>query len=233
MTAGEGETFIADRIEPLLTDMPAYIKLAYLPSLGAVRLRLTGRSDNEAQLTRDLSHYTRIIQEELGTLAYGINDESLEQHLLNVFTQKGLRLGTAESCTGGYLSHRLTSVPGSSDYFQGGFVSYSNDCKKQWLGVEEETLQQHGAVSQQVVEAMVKGLIENMSVDVGVAISGIAGPGGGTAEKPVGTIWIAVGNKEIIESRLIKSSKDRSKNIEYAAIVAMNLIRRFVLRHYA
>jgi nicotinamide-nucleotide amidase len=232
MTAGEGETFIADRIEPLLADMPDYIKLAYLPSLGAVRLRLTGRSTEELQLRKDIDHYTHVIQEALGTLAYGTNDESLEQHLLNVFTKKGLRLGTAESCTGGYLSHRITGVAGSSDYFQGGYVSYSNDCKQQWLEVKAETLQQYGAVSQQVVEEMVQGLLNRMHIDVGVAISGIAGPGGGTAEKPVGTIWIAVGNREVIETRLIKASKDRLKNIEYAAVVAMNLIRRFVIRHY-
>ena len=150
-----------------------------------------------------------------------------------MFIKKGLRLGTAESCTGGYLAHRITGVAGSSEYFQGGYVSYSNECKQQWLDVKAETLQQHGAVSQQVVEEMVQGLLNRMMIDVGVAISGIAGPGGGTAEKPVGTIWIAVGNKDVIETRLIKASKDRLKNIEYAAVVAMNLIRRFVIRHYS
>lgn len=233
MTVGEGETVIADKIEPLLTDMPDYIKLAYLPSLGSVRLRLTGKHTDKQQLEETLKHYTAIMVQELGDLAYGINDLSLEAHLLALLGEKGLWLGTAESCTGGYLSHRLTSVAGSSSYFKGGYIPYSNECKTKWLGVAEELFVNHGAVSQEVVETMVKGLLQNTGCDVGVAISGIAGPGGGTPEKPVGTIWIAVGNADQKVSRLIKASKDRSKNIEYAAVVAMNMIRRFVLKNYA
>ncbi len=233
MTVGEGETVIADKIEPLLTEMPSFIKLAYLPSLGSVRLRLTGKHAHKKQLEEALKHYTEIMARELGDLAYGYNDLSLEAHLLALLAEKGLWLGTAESCTGGYLAHRLTSVAGSSSYFKGGYIPYSNECKTKWLGVAEALFVNHGAVSQEVVEAMVTGLLEKMGCDVGVAISGIAGPGGGTPEKPVGTIWIAVGNADQKVSRLIKASKDRSKNIEYAAVVAMNMIRRFVLKYYA
>lgn len=233
MTVGEGETVIADKIEPLLSDMPEFIKLAYLPSLGSVRLRLTGKHTDRQQLEEALTHYTSLMARELGELLYGYNDLSLEAHLMELLGSKGLWLGTAESCTGGYLAHRITSVPGSSSYFKAGYIPYSNECKTKWLGVPESLFISHGAVSQEVVEAMVTGLLKNMGCDVGVAISGIAGPSGGTLEKPVGTIWIAVGNSEQKVSRLIKASKDRNKNIEYAAVVAMNMIRRFVLKHYA
>ena len=232
MTVGEGETVIADKIEPLLTDMPPYIKLAYLPSLGSVRLRLTGKYADSEQLKETLNHYTALMTRELGELVYGYNDLSLEAHLMELLGSKGLWLGTAESCTGGYLAHRITSVAGSSLYFKGGYIPYSNECKTKWLGVAQELFVNHGAVSQEVVEAMVTGLLQKMGCDVGVAISGIAGPGGGTPEKPVGTIWISVGNADHKISRLIKASKDRSKNIEYAAVVAMNMIRRFVLKYY-
>lgn len=233
MTVGEGETVIADKIEPLLTQMPDFIKLAYLPSLGSVRLRLTGKHTDQQELAHTLQHYTSLMAHELGDLLYGYNDLSLEAHLMELLGSKGLWLGTAESCTGGYLAHRITSVAGSSTYFKGGYIPYSNECKTEWLDVPAELFIRHGAVSQEVVEAMVSGLLQKMGCDVGVAISGIAGPGGGTPEKPVGTIWIAVGNADQKVSRLIKASKDRGKNIEYAAVVAMNMIRRFVLKNYA
>lgn len=231
LTVGEGETFIADRIEPLLTEMPAHIKLAYLPSLGSVRLRLTGKHEDAVLLSKQLDFFTQKITQELGSLVYGFNDDNLESCLRKMFTEKGWWLATAESCTGGYLAHRITGIAGSSEYFKGGLIPYSNECKVQWLGVKEQTLAAHGAVSEPVVKEMVEGLIQQMKVDVGVAISGIAGPGGGSPEKPVGTIWIAVGNSHSTETRLIKASKDRLKNIEYAAIVAMNLTRRFLLRN--
>ena len=197
-----------------------------------MRLRLTGKYADGEQLKETLNHYTALMTRELGELVYGYNDLSLEAHLMELLGSKGLWLGTAESCTGGYLAHRITSVAGSSSYFKGGYIPYSNECKTKWLGVAEELFVNYGAVSQEVVEAMVTGLLQKMGCDVGVAISGIAGPGGGTPEKPVGTIWISVGNADHKISRLIKASKDRSKNIEYAAVVAMNMIRRFVLKYY-
>jgi nicotinamide-nucleotide amidase len=231
MTSGEGESFIEDTISPLITDMPSYIKLAYLPSLGYVRLRLTGRHHNTEELKREIIKYTNIITTAIGTLVVCEGDVSLEEYMLTLFKNKKLSLSTAESCTGGYLAHRLTSIPGSSAYFMGSVVSYSNDIKNRVLGVAQSTLDNHGAVSEETVKEMVQGLLKVTQTDIGVSISGIAGPDGGTLEKPVGTIWMAIGSKDQIKTFKIAATKDRLKNIEYAANVAMNKIRLFVEGH--
>ena len=228
MTAGEGETVLADKILPKLTDLPDYIKLAYLPSLGSVRLRLTGKHNDEQKLQSALNNYTKIIVDELGELVYGFNDETLESHLLKICKEKNITVSTAESCTGGYLAHKLTSVPGSSVYFAGSIVSYANEIKTNVLKVKQETLDNFGAVSEETVVEMLNGLLEITKTTVGVSISGIAGPDGGTEEKPVGTIWMAIGNKETYQTFKLNSTKDRLKNIEYATTVAMNKLRHFI-----
>ncbi|MBK8701613.1 MAG: competence/damage-inducible protein A [Saprospiraceae bacterium] len=232
LTAGEGESVIAERIEPLLQDLPAFIKLAYLPSLGSVRLRLTGKHTDSVRLESLIETYIARITECLGDLVYGFDELTLEKHLLQLLNEKSLTLSTAESCTGGYLAHRLTSVPGSSTYFTGSVVSYCNEMKTKVLYVSPSTLEQFGAVSEAVVTEMVKGILTLTGSNIGVAISGIAGPDGGTAEKPVGTIWLAIGNGQHLETRMLKATKDRNKNIEYAANIAMNFIRKFVKRYY-
>ncbi len=230
MTAGEGETVIADKILPYLETMPDYIKLAYLPSLGSVRLRLTGKHVDRNQLTTDLDKYANIITEKLGDIIYSTEDRSLEQMLWYLFTHKGLTLSAAESCTGGFFSHKITSIAGSSQYFIGSVVTYSNELKKQLLGVKEETLQIHGAVSEETVKEMASGLLKLTKTSIGVAVSGIAGPGGGSPDKPVGTIWMAISNGDKVITYKINASKDRSKNIEYATTVLMNKLRLFVNR---
>ncbi len=228
MTAGEGETFIADKILPYLEDMPAYIKLAYLPSLGSVRLRLTGKHIDDQQLATDIEKYASVIVDKLGALVYAFDDVSLEENMLALFTTKGLTLSAAESCTGGYFSHKLTSIAGSSQYFVGSVITYSNAMKSQLLGVKEDTLQAFGAVSEETVIEMVKGLIGLTKTDIGVSVSGIAGPGGGSIEKPVGTIWMALSNGQDVVTYKINATKDRSKNIEYATTFLMNKLRLFV-----
>jgi nicotinamide-nucleotide amidase len=228
MTAGEGESFIADRIAHLIADMPEYIKMAYLPSLGSVRLRLTAKHTDEILIKNKVDHYAQLICQELGSLVFGFDDQSLEETLLKIFTEKGLTLTTAESCTGGYLAHRLTSISGSSAYFLGSTVTYSNEMKMNLLKVKESTLSAHGAVSEETVKEMVMGLLTLTGSDYGISISGIAGPDGGSPEKPVGTIWIAVGNKNKIEAYKLNATKDRLRNIEYAANVAMNKLRLFI-----
>ena len=137
-------------------------------------------------------------------------------------------IATAESCTGGLVAHKITSIPGSSRYFQGSVVAYANEVKMQQLGVQASTLAEFGAVSEETVQEMVHGVVNLLHTDVGVAVSGIAGPDGGTEEKPVGTIWMAVGNKERTITKLIRGTKDRSKNMEYASVYAMNLVRQFI-----
>jgi nicotinamide-nucleotide amidase len=231
MTSGEGESFIADKIEPLLVEMPSYIKLAYLPSLGHVRLRLTGKHNDEVSLKNQVDHYTKIIVDTVGDIVYAYDDENMETHIKNLFDSKGLTLSTAESCTGGYISHKLTSVAGSSSYFQGSIVSYSNSIKQSLLGVSGETLNNHGAVSEACVREMLTGLLNTTGTSYGIAISGISGPSGGSEEKPVGTTWIAVGSKSKIETFLIKVNRgERLKNIEYATHVALNRLRLCVKR---
>lgn len=232
MTAGEGESRIAERLEAIEDNLPAHIKLAYLPNLGYVRVRLSGTAMDADALQVEVMAQAGRIREALGELIYGANDESLEENLGNLLRKKGLSLSTAESCTGGYVAHLVTSVPGSSDYFKGSVVAYANDVKQALLGVQADTLKQYGAVSEQTVREMVSGTIHLLKTDLAVSISGIAGPGGGSPEKPVGTIWMAVGNSEIIEVFKLQAGKDRSKNIQYAGNIALNLVRKFVLRHY-
>jgi nicotinamide-nucleotide amidase len=232
MTSGEGETIIADIIEPLLENMPNYIKLAYLPSLGHVRVRFTGKHQDREILEKEVSHYGEIAMKALGKIVYGVDDISLEQSLQDLCSNLDLKLTTAESCTGGFISHKITSIPGSSSHFIGGIVSYSNDLKKNILNVNEETLIKHGAVSEQTVLEMLHGILAITKANVGIAISGIAGPDGGSEEKPVGTIWIAYGNDSNQVAVKINSTKDRLKNIEYASHVALNKLRLFILENY-
>ncbi|HMQ47547.1 MAG TPA: CinA family nicotinamide mononucleotide deamidase-related protein [Saprospiraceae bacterium] len=228
-TIGEGETTIADRIADIEDSLPPHIKLAYLPNLGRVRLRLTGVSKDKDKLDVELDQYTRRIQARIPEWIFGYGEVKIEAAVGQLLKDRGLFLGTAESCTGGYLSHLITSIPGSSAYYKGSVIAYSNQVKMNQLAVKPQTLEQYGAVSEQTVREMVVGLIPLLQVDLAVAISGIAGPDGGSDEKPVGTIWLAVGNKNQVFTRKILAGKDRLKNIEIAAIAALNLIRKFLL----
>ncbi|MCB0568412.1 MAG: competence/damage-inducible protein A [Phaeodactylibacter sp.] len=229
LTAGEGESSIAARLEKIEDSLPGHIRLAYLPNLGQVRLRLTGTGTDEAALRRELDHYARLIHKQLGQLVFGTEQEQLEGVVGQLLREKGRMLCTAESCTGGYLAHLVTSVAGSSEYFKGSIVAYSNEVKMKQLGVSRATLDTHGAVSEACVREMVTGAISALEADVAVAISGIAGPGGGTPEKPVGTIWMAVGDRHRIFAQKIHAGKSRLKNIEYASAHALNYVRRFLL----
>lgn len=232
LTAGLGESRIAERVADLEEALPAYIKLAYLPNLGKVRLRLSGRGKTETVLHQELDEWAAQFKERLKDIVFGSEQDRLEAAVGRLLQQQGLWLCTAESCTGGYLSHMITRIPGSSAYFRGGIVAYSNALKEEQLGVSPQTLATYGAVSEQTVREMVTGTLQRLGGDVAVAISGVAGPGGGTPEKPVGTIWIAVGNEETTETLLLKAGKDREKNIEYTATHALSFIRRFLLAHY-
>jgi len=169
------------------------------------------------------------IVERLGPLVFGYEKENLAGALGRLLEKNGLHLGTAESCTGGYISHLITQNPGSSAYFNGGVIAYSNEIKKNQLGVLPKTLEEYGAVSEETVTEMVQGTLKLLGVDVAIAISGIAGPGGGSEEKPVGTIWIAVGNKSRIKTKKLNLYKDRLKNIQYSSSTALNMLRRFLL----
>lgn len=228
LTIGEGESRLAAKIEDLEEQLPPHLQLAFLPNLGQVRLRLTGRATNAESLATDLQVHGDSIKERLEDFVYGEGETGIETVVGQLLQQKGLTLATAESCTGGFIAHRITSVPGSSAYFHGSIVAYDNRIKEKLLGVSPQVLQNHGAVSEATVRAMVDGALDILGVDVAIAVSGIAGPGGGTPDKPVGTIWIAVSNQEKTQTLLLHGSKDREKNIQYTASRALGLLWRFL-----
>ncbi len=229
LTAGDGESRIAARLEDIENNLPDEVKLAYLPGLGQVRLRISGKGTNKTQLVTKIEEIKTQIVKRLGPLVFGYEKQTLSGAVGQLLNDKGLKLATAESCTGGYIGHLITKVPGSSAYFNGGIIAYSNEVKTNFLKVKQQTLDDFGAVSEQTVTEMVHGTLEIAKVDVAIAISGVAGPGGGFNEKPVGTIWIAVGNRSMVQTRKLNLFKDRLKNIEYSGSAALNLLRRFLL----
>ncbi|MBK6622183.1 MAG: competence/damage-inducible protein A [Saprospirales bacterium] len=233
LTAGEGESVIAERIAEVEDQLPEELKLAYLPSLGEVRLRLTATGSDEPRLRQLLEGEVRKIRDLLPELIYGEGQTKLEEVVGKLLREKNWKLGTAESCTGGYLAHRMTSVPGASDYFKGSVIAYSNEIKNSLLGVRKETLDEFGAVSEETVREMAAGALQVLGVDLAVAVSGIAGPDGGTPEKPVGTIWVAVASKEKTRTQRLRLSKDRQKNIHLTAVHSLNLIRKFLLGEWS
>jgi nicotinamide-nucleotide amidase len=231
LTAGEGESFLAEKIEDIEDALPAYIKLAYLPKLGQVRLRLSAYGDDEKVLKDKINEYTAKIVERVGNAVVALEDISLEKAILNFMTEKGLTLSTAESCTGGYIAHLITLHPGSSKVFFGGAVSYSYELKESILGVKNETLWQHGAVSKETVTEMVEGALLNFKSDYAIAVTGIAGPDGGTPDKPVGTVWVGVANAEKTITRKFLFGNKRQQNIERTAISALNMLN-MLLREF-
>jgi len=224
LTAGEGESYLAEKIKDIEESLPAHIKLAYLPKLGQVRLRLSGYGGDEAMLQKQVSEFAARITERVGASVIAQEDIPLEKAILNFMAERDLTLSTAESCTGGYISHLITQHAGSSKVFFGGAVSYSYELKESVLGVKNETLWQHGAVSEETVREMVEGALLNFKSDYAVAVTGIAGPDGGTPEKPVGTVWIGVANKEKTVTKKFLFGSKRIQNIERTAIAALNML---------
>lgn len=224
LTAGIGESFLAEKLHSFEEDLPPHIHLAYLPKFGQVRLRLTGSSLMEQALEKEMEAYSSTLMELVKPYFVGEGDVLLEQQLLTRLKNHQLSLSTAESCTGGYLSHLITSLPGSSAVFKGGVVSYSNELKEQVLGVQASTLAAYGAVSEQVALEMALGAQKNFKTDYSMAITGIAGPDGGTDDKPVGTVWIAVAGKEGAKAKLFNFGKIRLPNIERSAANALVML---------
>ena len=225
-TAGEGETVIADLIKDIESGLPQDIKLAYLPSFNQVTLRLTSYGPDKKEMIDD---FQQQIISRLGDLVYGTGDTSLSLAIGEILRQRNETIGTAESCTGGYLSHLITSISGSSDYFIGSVVPYAYRMKTSELDVPQEMLWVYGAVSEEVVRAMAEGVRRNLDVTWALSTSGIAGPTGGTPQKPVGTIWIACAGPNGTKARLLKLTRDRVSNIEYTSIAALVLLRKMLL----
>ncbi|TMI62524.1 MAG: competence/damage-inducible protein A [Bacteroidetes bacterium] len=230
-TAGMGESMIAERLVDLEASLPDTIKLAYLPNYGMVRLRLTITADTNEIAEDQVIPFFEQLKEKVKDILVSDIDEGLEVVIGKILKEKNKTIATAESCTGGYIAHLITSVPGSSAYFNGSVVSYSNSVKENVLGVSASTLNTVGAVSEETVTEMVKGVIKKLDVDYAVAVSGIMGPDGGTPEKPVGLVWVAIGNKEKTETTKLQFRFDRHRNIEMTAQNALNILRKFILEN--
>jgi len=228
-TAGMGESGVAEILQDLENNLPESVKLAYLPSYGMVKLRLTGKGENKAEVEGLVSRNFDKMQSYLKDILVTNRDEPMEQIIGSLLKEKNKTVATAESCTGGYMAHLITTIPGASQYFKGTVVAYSNEIKMKMLSVSENTLIEKGAVSEETVQQMVKGSLERLNTDYAVATSGIMGPDGGSIEKPVGTVWIAAGNKNKIITKKLHLRFDRQRNIQLSAINALNLLRIFIL----
>ena len=228
LTAGIGESALAEKIADFENNLPGDIKLAYLPNYGMVRLRLSSiifaNRPDEPTIIQEFNKLKELVSDYLVT----DEDDTMPVVLGKLLTYLGKTVSTAESCTGGAIAALITAVPGASAYFEGSVVSYSNRIKKKVLQVKEETLENFGAVSEETVKEMLSGILENFSTDFGIAVSGIMGPDGGTPEKPVGTVWIAVGSKEKMITKRLQQRYKRSKNIEVTSVMAINMLREFV-----
>jgi len=229
LTVGEGESYLAEKIADIEDSLPSHIKLAYLPKLGQVRLRLSGDGEDETKLKNEIEVFATRITERVGKNVVAQEDIPLEEVVLNVMREKGLKLAVAESCTGGYISHLITQHAGSSDVFLGGAVTYSNELKEGILGVKQATIEQYGAVSEQTVTEMTEGALANFNADYSIAVTGIAGPGGGTPDKPVGTVWVGVAKRGKTMVKKFTFGSKRTQNIERSAVGALfmliNLLR--------
>jgi nicotinamide-nucleotide amidase len=226
LTQGVGESFLSETLEPWETRLPREISLAYLPQPGIVRLRLTGSGSSEEKIKKAIDEEIRKLQELIPEYIFGYDEETLEEIVGKMLAERGATLATAESCTGGYIAHLLTSIPGSSRYFRGSFVVYSNDLKEEVLGVLPESLKKYGAVSETVVTEMAIGAQTRLNADYVIAVSGIAGPDGGTKDKPVGTTWIAIATPEEVFARKLLFGEHRGRNIRRAALEGLNMLRK-------
>lgn len=229
MVSGLGETEIEDRIQPLIDRMPENYSVAYLPALGQVRVRLTAYAttlNDEAKKTFEF--WKHEIRNSLGSFCFSAGDTNLETYLGILCLEKKISIATVESCTGGSIASRIAAIPGASAYFKGSIVCYTNEIKENLVYVPKETLTKYGAVSEETVIAMVKGGLKVSQADVVVSVSGIAGPTGGTETKPVGTVWMAVGNSNQIQTKLFKFTKKREQNILLSTQASLNFLRLFI-----
>ena len=233
LTAGIGESFLADLIEPWELQLPTHLKLAYLPNYGMVRLRITAVGANKDVLQQEVEEQFLKLQHLVKDYLVTNKDESIDQVVGRQLKKIGKTLSTAESCTGGYIAHILTSQPGSSAFFLGSVVSYHNSVKEQLLDVNHDVLETEGAVSEAVVKQMAASIRNQSGSDFSIAVSGIMGPDGGSAEKPVGTVWIAVADHETVVTQKMQFRFDRKRNIELTSNNALNMLRQLLVEKYS
>jgi nicotinamide-nucleotide amidase len=229
LTAGLGESFIAERLVAFENSLPAHIKLAYLPNYSFVRLRLTAIANDQLFLENEINGYHHQLKELLMDILVVDKDENIEQVVAGLLLQNKQTVSTAESCTGGYIAHCLTSIPGSSAFYNGSVIAYAYEAKENLLNVSHDELLQHGAVSEKIVSQMAAGVLEKLKTEYSIATTGIMGPGGATPDKPVGTVWIAVANNDKIVAKKFFFRYDRIKNIELTALNAFEMLRQLIL----
>jgi len=230
-TIGIAESILAEKIAHWENQLPENLKLAYLPEPGLVKLRLTTSGPDTDSNKALIAKHISTLQPFIAEFIYAYGDISLAEVVGHLLTDQKLTLATAESCTGGAIAASITSVAGSSSYFQGSVVAYQNSIKKEILGVKEDTLRKFGAVSQETVEEMAIGVRKLMNTTYGLSCSGIAGPGGGTTEKPVGTVWIACSDKQGIIAQKLKLHRDRNMNIQLSVLAALNLLKQRITQN--
>jgi nicotinamide-nucleotide amidase len=225
LTQGVGESFLADLIAEWEDALPANIRLAYLPQPGIVRLRLTATGNNRGYLEQAISQQLDSLMKLIPGYVFGFDGETLESVAGELLRNAVATICTVESCTGGYLAHMITRVPGSSDYFKGSVVAYSNELKTNLLGIDHGLIEKHGAVSREVVAAMASSARNLLNCTYALATSGIAGPAGGSPEKPVGTVWIALAGPNGVEAKHFLFGNNRERNIHITALAALNMLR--------
>ncbi len=226
MTIGVGESALADKIKDWQDNLPVSIKLAYLPQPGIVRLRMSASGDDKQKLLKEVGQYCEQLSAIIPEYIFGYDDISMQEVIGIKLKESGKTLSTVESCTGGYLAHLITSISGSSEYFMGSIISYSNNIKELIVGVDDTLINSKGAVSKEVVEQMAILGREKLTSDYCLATSGIAGPGGGTIEKPVGTVWIAIAFANGVKSAKFHFGEHRGRNIRRSALMALNMLRK-------
>jgi nicotinamide-nucleotide amidase len=229
-TCSLGESFLAKKIEPLELTLPNYIKLAYLPAVGIVRLRFSAYGNNPDQLKEALNSIVEKLYDLIGEHIYAEGEQSLAETIGNLLYRNKKTIAVAESCSGGFLSHLITSVPGSSNYFKGGVIAYDNAIKISELAIPQNVLKQHGAVSEACVLAMAQNIRNKFNTDYAIATSGIAGPGGGSIEKPVGTVWIAIASEVSAKAYSFNMGDNRERTILRTALMGLDLVRKELLK---
>jgi len=225
-TVGIGESWLSDKIKQWESGLPPHIKLAYLPNFGQVRLRLTATGKDRKILSEEVQQEIEKLRPYISKYIFGYDRDLLEAVVGRLLTEKKLTISSAESCTGGYVAHCITSVPGSSRYFRGSIVAYDNEIKIAQLGVNPETLARFGAVSEETIKEMAEKIRMKLKTEIGIATSGIAGPSGGTADKPVGTVWIAYADAKKTLAKKLLLTRKRDVNIRYTSVFLLNMVRQ-------
>lgn len=229
LTQGIGESYLSDLISSWEDNLPSHIKLAYLPAAGMVRLRITAKGVDEEALLKEVNAEALKLKALIGEYIYGYENDRLEGLIGRLLRDQKKTISTAESCTGGFIAHKITSIPGSSEYYIGSIVAYANEIKVNELDVDFHIFEKYGAVSEEVVKSMASNVRKKFKTDYSIACSGIAGPDGGTIDKPVGTVWIAVSNAEKTITRKLQLGTNRERVILETAQHTLNVLRKMLI----